>query len=132
MGSCCRRNNNPSINTSRGYCSTLSMATPVMLRQTDSGTPEATIVVGSERLSIPAMLARFSCDGVPTVGVRLADIVAQSLAAAWSRNPAGTMKLFGSNMPMLTAKDKLYSLLEKCDFCKGIGCTNCRNLGFKQ
>jgi hypothetical protein len=108
------------------------MATPVLLRQTATGVPEVTVTVGSERVSLPEVLARFSCSGIPTVGVRLADVVARSLKTAWRKDPAGVSKILGSSMPLLTAKDKIYAMLEKCDFCKGIGCHVCGNLGFKQ
>lgn len=127
--SCCRRTKGTVTPTS--FCASITMATPVMFQDQGSGI-EPTILVGSERMSLAKALAQFSCVSVPTVGVRLADILVRTTAAAQKKNPAKLKELANRGMPLLSAKDMLFNLLDKCGFCKGIGCSNCNNEGFKQ
>lgn len=128
MGSCCRRTKGAAVPTS--FCATITMATPIVFQDTGNGV-EPTLLVGAERVSLAKALAQFSCASTPSVGVRLAEIVAKTTTAAWNKNPAKVKELMNRGMPLLSAKDRIFSILDKCGFCQGIGCSNCNNEGFK-
>jgi hypothetical protein len=127
MGSCCRRAKALSAPTS--FCGTLAMATPVMFQDQGSGV-EPTILVGGGRMSLATALSNFSCSSTPTVGVRLAELLVRATSTAQKKNPVKLKELAGRGMALLSAKDAVFSILDKCGFCKGIGCSTCNNEGF--
>lgn len=129
MGSCCRRPVRPTQVNANNFCSSLSLSTGVTLRL-NGEKPEAVIFVNREGMSIPDLFTVYRCGVVHTAGVRLADLVARALAKAWGENPDGVSKLFNNQMPMLTAKTKLFELLTRCPSCNGVGCHACHNIGF--
>lgn len=128
MGSCCRRTKSLAAPTS--FCGTLAMATPVMFQDQGSGV-EPTILVGGGRMSLATALTNFSCSSTPTVGVRLAELLVRATNAAKKSSPEKLKGLTGRSIPLLSAKDALFNILDKCGFCKGIGCSTCNNEGFK-
>lgn len=120
----CRRSRGDA--SAKGFCATLSMATPV----TFSTGPQALIDVSSSPLPIREALERHSCGMSQTTGVRLADAVAKLLVRANERDPNGVASLTGKRFPMLTAREKLIALLLKCPVCQGAGCQACEGLGY--
>lgn len=127
--SCCRRTK--ALASPASFCASITMATPVMFQDTGAGI-EPTIIVGNERTPLAKALAQFSCSATPTVGVRLAELTVKTTAVAQKKNPAKLKELINRGMPLLSAKDVLFNMLDKCGFCRGIGCSNCNNEGFKQ
>jgi hypothetical protein len=124
----CRRKSQGGLKA-QGFCGTITMATAVIVQSGQSG-PEVTIAVGGDRMTLGAALEKFSCGGLLTTGVRLADIVNKLLPKAWALDQAGVTAFMGRQMPLLTVKERLSALVPKCTYCSGAGCQACNNIGF--
>jgi hypothetical protein len=105
------------------------MSTAVTLRQGSAG-PEVTLLLPSnERVTVQAALQQFRCGDVASTGVRLCLVVAAALERAYRKSPTAVTALYGLQMPLLSMKDRLFSLAGRCGACNGAGCLQCGHSG---
>lgn len=124
---CCGRIATPKIPKMDGFCGSISMATPITIQEG----PVATLMTPDGlRQDITTALSRFNCTE-QHAGIKLALLVARALPRAFEANAQAVRALFNRQMPLLMIKDKLFTLVNRCGSCNGMGCPTCGQTGFR-
>lgn len=123
--SCCRRRV-PTPSSSATFCSTLGMATPATLVFASNGAQLRLKLSTGTLVEAKSALAQHGCVET-SLGARL---VSQTYSLIGKVTQQQLTALTGKSMPLLTIRQRLLDLVEKCGSCGGRGCSTCNQMGF--